>query len=337
MNKQINKDVKAFKNADQVFTKLVTNKNLEKTESAITVKDLSFSIKQRLLLNKVNFTVKCGEIHGFIGPNGAGKTTTIKNIIDAYTTRSSNSQILIRGIDNRTKKAKTKIAYIPEYAAFPPHLSLIEYLIAMAQFSGFSKKEASMKGQELINLLELSAHEKINPNSFSSGMQKKVLLAQSLMTDPEVLILDEPAANLDPSARALLFKSLQAISKQGVAIFISSHILAELDGIIDSLTLIKNGNILYSGKVDTISDNMKDKGKEFINIFVKPKEEKKFVALAKKLKLEVKKEIKYFRVFGKTKDELFKLVEQIGKAKMEVEKIEFARVSLQDIYDKEFQ
>ena len=332
-----NKDTKALENAGTIFTKLVTKKDIDKSKNAIEVNNLSFSIKGRLLLNKVSFSVKPGEVHGFLGPNGAGKTTTIKNIINAYTTRTKDSEILIGGFSNETILAKKKIAYIPEYAAFPKHLSLTDYLVTMACFAGETKDKAKVKSEELIALLELGKHANVNPNNFSSGMKKKVLLAQSLMTDPEVLILDEPAANLDPSARNMLFKSLVEISKQGIAVFISSHILAELEGLVDSLTLINNGNISYSGTVKDIKKKLETSNKHSIKVYVNTNDRDKVIVIAKKLKLATKEGINFIQIIASSRKKLNKVVEILAKEQVEMVKINFDNISLQDIYDKEFQ
>lgn len=332
----MNKDINALKNMSGLFNKLVTKKKKGEVK-ALELKNVSFSIKKRLLLNKLSFSVNQGEIHGFLGPNGAGKTTTIKNIIDAYVSRSNNSEIKIMGYDAKTLEAKKQISYIPEYAAFPSHLDLEGYLKAMANFNGIGSVEAKKKANDLINILELQNHKNINPNKFSSGMKKKVLLAQALMSDPSILILDEPAANLDPAARNMFFKSIKDLSKQGITIFISSHILAELEGLIDSLTMINTGNIIYSGKVDNIAKNIQKGNKEvFMNIHCSKEISKDIIKLAKKLKLKFLEEALFLKVKANTKKKLFKMLEHISKNEIEISSIEFNKVTLQDIYDKGF-
>lgn len=336
-NKKINKDHVALKNMAGVFEKLVDKKKITDV-NAIELKNVSFFIKKRLLLNNVSFEVRQGEIHGFLGPNGAGKTTTIKNIINAYVTRSKESNIKIMGHEVDTIEAKREIAYIPEYASFPTHLSLEGYLIAMARFHNLNKVEAKKRADELIEILELDQHRNISPNKFSSGMKKKVLLAQALMSNPSVLILDEPAANLDPSARNMLFKALKDLSKNGITIFISSHILAELEGLIDSLTMINLGNIVYSGSVKEMINRIKssDNYQFAIKVYCHDKAKNEISKIANKLKLQINSEVAFVKVKSKTKKELFKLLGEIAKNEIEISSVAFDKVSLQDIYDKEF-
>jgi len=337
MEQMKNKDHQALKNMSGVFDKLVEKKT-KTDEKALELKHVSFSIKKRLLLNDISFSVEQGQIHGFLGPNGAGKTTTIKNIINAYVTRDEKSKIKIMGYEASSLEAKNEIAYIPEYAAFPDHLSLEGYLVAMARFHSMNGKQAKHRAAELIEILELTPHKNINPNKFSSGMKKKVLLAQALMSNPSVLILDEPAANLDPSARNMFFKSLKDLARNGITIFISSHILAELEGLIDSITLINTGNIMYTGSVNKMieSINGNEKREFSLNIYCQNKVSKEIVALAKKAKLKYSEEPQFIKLLAQTRKKLFKFIETIAKKEIEIDSIAFDKVTLQDIYDKEF-
>ena len=201
-------------------------------------------------VENASFGVSHGKIHGFIGPNGAGKTTTIKAIIGAYA--KSSGTIMVEGFKAGSKKAKQKIGYIPERASFPPGMTCTEYLVGMAQLSGFSWKESSRKAKEILKDLDLWKHRHRNPNDFSSGMKKKILVAQALMTDPTVLVLDEPAANLDPTARREMFKMFKDITRKGHSILISSHILSELQYIIDEVTFISQGKIRFTGGINEL-------------------------------------------------------------------------------------
>lgn len=125
----------------------------------------------------------------------------------------------------------------------------------MGQISGLSHKIAKTKTEEILKELDLWKFKKRNPNAYSSGMKKKVLLAQSLLNNPNVLILDEPAANLDPTARTELFNDLKKLRDQGKTIFISSHILSELQNLTDEVTVLNYSKVVYSGLVNK-SDSM---------------------------------------------------------------------------------
>ncbi|MDQ0513937.1 ABC-2 type transport system ATP-binding protein [Mycoplasmoides fastidiosum] len=205
-----------------------------------------YSRREKTGIFDVNFKVDHGSFHAFIGENGAGKTTTIKSIINSYT--NWTGQIFIDGISNKLAISKSKIGYVPEYAHFPKEVSVLDYLLSLGLLSGMKKKDALNRINELLAILQITDLKKKKPYNFSSGQKKKVLLIQALMHNPEIIILDEPAANLDPTARHELFKLLVDLKKVGKTIFISSHILREVDGYCDSLTLMHKGRVVYSGK-----------------------------------------------------------------------------------------
>ncbi|MCE6115308.1 ABC transporter ATP-binding protein [Mycoplasmopsis agalactiae] len=197
-------------------------------------------------IKNINITVNSGDFHAFIGENGAGKTTTIKSIIGAYPNYSG--QILIYGKNIKDASVKSIIGYVPENAIFPKELSVYQYLYNFSILSNIPKKQADLKIKKFLKLFNIEDLENDRPYNFSSGQKKKVLLIQALLHDPKLLILDEPAANLDPTARYELFSLLKNLNENdGIAILISSHVLSEIDKYVNSVTLIHNGNIIYSG------------------------------------------------------------------------------------------
>lgn len=214
----------------------------------LVIKNLTkiYNKKDNIGIHDLNFTVKKGSFHAFIGENGAGKTTTIKLILNAYS--KWNGQILIDGKDNKLSISKEKIGYVPEKTIFPKEIKTMDYLISLGLLSGLKKEDLKNKVLSMLNTMNIADLAYKKPYNFSSGQKKKVLLIQALIHDPELIILDEPATNLDPTARYELFKLLDNLHKQGKTIFISSHILSEINNYVDNLTLIHKGQIIYSGK-----------------------------------------------------------------------------------------
>ncbi len=204
--------------------------------------------KSPWIINNLCFKVKKGEFHAFIGGNGAGKTTTIKSIIGAYA--KFNGCIYIAAKNNYTKESKKHMGYIPEIAKFPEGMSAKQYLISMCEMSGLNHKQSVLYTNKKLQEFNMQKLANKSPNNFSSGQKKKILLAQALVHNPDLLIMDEPAANLDPIARIEFFSILKKLQKSGKAIFISSHILSELDKFADSCTVLDGGKIVYTGKVD---------------------------------------------------------------------------------------
>lgn len=196
-------------------------------------------------IKELSFRVFPNTFHAFIGANGSGKTTTIKCIVSAYA--QFEGSIYVNGISNLKANAKQAIGYIPERASFPVGVPLNKYLYYMARLSMKASAEAKKIALEIMTELNLLDLQKKSPNNFSSGQKKRVLLAQALINNPQLLVMDEPAANLDPQARIELFETAKRLQRKGKAIFISSHVLSELNEYCDTVTILDNGRIMYTG------------------------------------------------------------------------------------------
>lgn len=196
-------------------------------------------------VTNINMCVEKGQFHALIGQNGSGKTTLIKSIIGAYT--NFQGEVLINGISNRNPASRNQIAFVPEKTLFPAELTTYEYLKWMGIISNVDKTTLEDKIIDLLQKFNIFDLKNEKPISFSSGQKKKVLLIQALLNNPQLIILDEPAANLDPSARYELFNLLNELHADGVTILIISHILSEINNYVTHFTLINDGNIIYSG------------------------------------------------------------------------------------------
>lgn len=248
MDKQIIR--KTFSPKKEVSTFKTTINN---NKPLISVKEFTKKYKGRNApaVNSISFNVYPGQFHAFIGANGAGKTTTIKAIIGAYSKYKMEGTILIDEFSNQSLEAKRKIGYVPEKAQFPKKSKALNYLASMASLAGFSLKDSKILAKSLLEKINLAKLAKKNPNTFSSGQKKKLLLAQALIHNPDILIMDEPAANLDPLAREDLFRLLTNLQKEGKAVFISSHILDEISKYTTYATIIDGGKIVFSDFVSS--------------------------------------------------------------------------------------
>lgn len=224
--------------------------NHDEHEILVSVSNLTKHYKKRPFpaVDDISFNIRKGEFHVFIGANGAGKTTTIKAIIGAYARYSG--EILIEGYKNSSISAKRRVGYVPEVAIFPKEFTTRNYLESMSLMSGLSRSEAKKFTTEKLTELNMLNLQNKKPSSFSSGQKKKILLAQAMVHNPDILIMDEPAANLDPLARSELFEVLENYKKQGKAIFISSHILSEVGKYADTATILDGGKIVFHGRLD---------------------------------------------------------------------------------------
>ncbi|WP_027121879.1 ABC transporter ATP-binding protein [[Mycoplasma] imitans] len=213
-----------------------------------------FKKKQPPVINNLNFVVKKNQYHVFIGANGAGKTTTIKTIIGAF--KKTSGMILINRVDSTNPQARKAIGYVPEVSRFANTLNTFQYLVWMGRLSGLSTVEAEKKVHSKLEEFNMIKLAKTNPNKFSSGQKKKIILIQSLLSDPELLILDEPTANLDPKARMEFMDFIKQLQKQSqTSIFISSHVLTEVDQYADSITILDGGKVVFSGDLNEINQS----------------------------------------------------------------------------------
>lgn len=205
-------------------------------------------------VNGVDFNVQPGEVHGFLGPNGAGKTTTIKILVGGLSTTRGSATI--QGFKAGSVKANSLVGYVSERPKFFD-MTLYNYLIYMGRLGYLSKSEAKRKAEELILWLKLEEAADRKVNNYSSGMKQKAALAQALIHDPELLIMDEPTANLDPVGRASMIKHIQElVHDRKVTVFVSSHILGEVEQLVDNVTIINNGKIVLSDDVKSIKKHL---------------------------------------------------------------------------------
>ncbi|RLJ03430.1 MAG: ABC transporter ATP-binding protein [Candidatus Aenigmatarchaeota archaeon] len=203
--------------------------------------------KRVVAVENLDMRIEKGTIYGFIGPNGAGKTTTIKMLVGAI--RPTRGEAYIFGEPVGSVRAKSYIGYSPEHPNFYS-MHALDFLIYIGTLYGLPKDEAKGRAEELLELFGLENSADKNALTFSAGMKQKLSLAQALIADPEILILDEPTANLDPIGRYEVLKNIEELArKEKGTVFISSHILLELEKIIDHVTIIDRGKVILQSSM----------------------------------------------------------------------------------------
>lgn len=204
-------------------------------------------------LKGVSFEIEQGSIFGFVGPNGAGKTTTLK--ILATLMVPTEGKAYIDGVDvtKYPKKVRSLMGYMPDFFGVYERIKVTEYLDFYASCYGISRGKRKSIIADLLELTDLSYKADAYVDSLSRGMKQRLCLARSLVHDPKVLLLDEPASGLDPRARVEMRELLRELKNMGKSIIISSHILPELAELCTEVGIIEGGELIAVGSVDDIT------------------------------------------------------------------------------------
>lgn len=231
----------------------------------IVVENLTKKYGSQRAVDNISFTVKTGEVLGFLGPNGAGKTTTMKAITCFLA--PTEGDIKVGGFSIRTEPEKVKklIGYLPEQNPLYQDMPVIDYLYFVGELQGISKFKIKTRIREMVMIcgLEGEKHKKIG--ELSKGYRQRVGLAQALIHDPEVLILDEPTAGLDPNQIAEIRALIRSIGRSKTVV-LSSHILAEVEATCDRILIINKGKIVADGTADDL--RKRSQGREVLRIAI---------------------------------------------------------------------
>lgn len=186
----------------------------------ISLEAFSKEYKNKIVLHKTDFQLNKGSVTILLGKNGTGKTTLIKSIIGAI---SFDGKILINGFDNHSKQAKDFYSFVPDKYTFPKKINVISFLTYMAFLGGLSMKEAKSKATKLLKKYKMDEFRRTMPSKMSLGEQKKILLIQSLLSNPKLIIMDEPLNSLDFKTRETVSGIIHKMSKEGTTFLISTH------------------------------------------------------------------------------------------------------------------
>jgi ABC-2 type transport system ATP-binding protein len=225
--------------------------------TAIETKDLTKSFGDFTAVDGIDIKVREGTINGFIGPNGAGKTTTMKMLIGALHPTKGNGTI--KDYQMGSMEAKKLLGFSPEHPKFYSDMSANKYLVYMGMICGMTRSQAESRSSELLKWLDIHNFSDKKIQGFSAGMRQKLSLAQSLIHEPEILILDEPTANLDPAGRLSIIKKLKELSQEyKTTVFISSHVLGELEKLVTEVTMINHGRLVARKDVSSLSKEVSE-------------------------------------------------------------------------------
>ena len=241
-----------------------------KSGSAVYIDSVSRSFGSVKAVDGLSLVLAPGEIVGFLGTNGAGKTTTIKMTLGLLAPTSGTVKVL--GGDPSDPRVRAHIGYMPEVATYYPYLDARELLSFYGGICGLDAKTVRRRTDELLDAVGLDDAAKRPLKTYSKGMLQRAGIAQALLNDPDLLVLDEPFTGLDPLARIHFRELLLDLKRRGKTVFFSSHELGETELLCDRVAIMKKGHCVYQGPVRDLAG---DGAANLERLFLKTLEEAK--------------------------------------------------------------
>lgn len=218
----------------------------------IEIRNLTKQYGEHLAVDDLSLTLSQGDIFGFVGPNGAGKTTTIRMITGLLQPTSGDITISGFPVSRSSREVKRLIGYMPDYFGSYPSLKVWEYLDFFSACYDIPEKDRPARIRDLMELVDLAHRREDMVDQLSRGMKQRLSLARTLIHEPQVLILDEPASGLDPRARVEIRELLVELANMGKTIFFSSHILADVSETCNRVGIIEAGKLVATGTLEEL-------------------------------------------------------------------------------------
>jgi ABC-2 type transport system ATP-binding protein len=220
------------------------------TDLSIDARGLRKEFGSKIAVADFSLEVPRGEVFGFLGPNGAGKTTSVKMLLGL--TRPTAGQAIILGEPLGDQAARTRIGFLPEHFRFHEWLQAAEFLDLHGRLYGMSAADRAAVIPDLLELVGLGQRSKTRLSAFSKGMLQRIGLAQALLNDPELVFLDEPTSGLDPLGRRLVRDIIKELRREGITVFLNSHLLSEIEMTCDRVAFIRQGTIIQVAALDEL-------------------------------------------------------------------------------------
>jgi len=227
------------------------------SNSAIETVNLTKRYGRLTAVDKLNLNVGANTIHGFLGPNGAGKTTTIKVLVGLLRPDEGVARIFGQEVSGDKPDVRFRIGYMPELPKFPKHLKGWELLDIYGRMYGLNQQQRRDQLPKILELVGLKGRENDLIGKYSKGMQQRLGIAQALLNEPELVILDEPSLGLDPVGMVEVRELIKNTVKEGMTVFLSSHLLFEVQQVCSHVTIINKGNALVSDTIENVSHKIK--------------------------------------------------------------------------------
>lgn len=213
---------------------------------------LTKQYKNKIAVDRISLCLKPG-VHGLLGANGAGKTTLMRMLCGILS--PTGGSVNLDGADVSTEIYRSQLGYLPQDFGYYPEFTAWDFLIYMGLLKGMRKDLTKRKAEELLEIVGLKGIEKKKIKTFSGGMKQRLGIAQALLNDPKLIILDEPTAGLDPKERVRFRELIARLGKENI-VLLSTHIVSDVEHIADQILMMRNGQLIYSGTKEGVGTDL---------------------------------------------------------------------------------
>ena len=211
---------------------------------------LTKQYENKIAVDRVSLQLTNG-VYGLLGANGAGKTTFMRMLCGIL--KATSGTVTFDGMDVSSEEYRAELGYLPQDFGYYPDFNGMDFLLYMASLKGLTKTEAKRKSKKLLELVSLSDVAKKKIATYSGGMKQRLGIAQALLNDPKIIILDEPTAGLDPKERVRFRNLIKELGTESI-VLLSTHIVSDIEHIADTVLMMKAGQIVFNGSADEIDD-----------------------------------------------------------------------------------
>lgn len=230
------------------------------SDAVVEIDNVTKTFDDIVAVDRVSLRVQQGQTLGLIGPNGAGKTTLLRIIASLAKPDSGDIRVHGESVREQPRSVRKKLGFMPAEFGSPRNLTIGEYLDFFGCMYGVPKEDRAQRIRDVCELTDLSGREDVMVKGLSTGNRQRLLLAKTLLHDPQLLVLDEPASGLDPRARTELRAIVKELASLGKTIIISSHILPDIESISDRIGILEAGQLLLDGDLDELRARQRTAG-----------------------------------------------------------------------------
>lgn len=302
-------------------------------EIAVKISQLVKDFNDNHAVDHLDLLVPVGSIYGFLGPNGAGKTTTLKMIVGMTEPTSGEIEILGKKVSFGSNYGRDTIGYLPDVPGFYDWMTAKEFLVFSGELFRIPKTTLNDRVKELLSLVDLSKHKNKKIGSFSRGMKQRLGIAQAMINDPQIVLLDEPVSALDPIGRKEVMDIIASLRGR-VTVFFSTHILADVERICDRVVIINDGKKVLEDSIKNIKQvpNIRE-----LEIELESESDKTFFTALQKDNSIEEVLVDHLTITIKTFDldrTRAQICEAIYKENILIKKMYVKEISLEDIFIK---